>query len=1095
MFLKKSLQLLIMLLLPTLMFAQVTTSSITGTVVTSDNVPLSGASVIATHQPTGTKYAGVTNEAGRINLSNMRVGGPYTVEVAYSGLQTLTLEDVFLEIGQPYVLNAELSDAQDMKDVVVVGITNALTRRDRLGSATTVTRTQIENLPSISRSVNDLTRLTPQANGTAIGGGNYRSNNFTVDGANFNNQFGIGQNVPAGGAPISLDALEQISVNLTPYDVRQTGFTGAAINAVTRSGRNQFFGTAFYTGRSDKQQGFRIGDAFAPYQSLDVKQYGASVGGPIIKNKLFFFFNIEQQKTVQPGPSKVAATPGAPFGSASYVARPTAAFLDEVSKYLMDTYGYATGPYQGYSNESNNNKLFGRLDWNINDNHRINLRYSQVESKTPFQVSSSTSNSGVSFSAINNRQSINALHFMNSNYFQEDNLYSGTFEYLGHLGNYNHSLRVSKVHQYAPRSSPGSIFPLVDIKDGAAVITTFGYEPFTFGNLRDVNTTTVNYDGSYVLGNHNLTGGLQYETSLTKNGFQRFGTGYYVYDSWSDFVNGEKASNFAITYPLTADGSQAFPSFKFNQFSVYLQDEFNVNNRLKLMGGIRLELPTFPGVEEIKTHPLVAEATFAEGAKINTGALPKATPMISPRFGFNYDVTGDRNIVIRGGSGVFTGRIPYVWIVAQSGDAGMLQFLETKTGKANTPAFHTDYKDNYPATIPAAGTSIPSSIAAMSSDLKFPQTWKSSLGVDFKLPFGLIATIEGIYNKDINAVTAKNLNLVEPEQMDIAGYPDMRYIYPTGASRYINKLNNGLISSTGTGNFDAIVMDNTKGGNYWSLTAQLTKVLEKGFSGMIAYTMSGAKNYGDGSGDQIVNLWGIPYTNTGNPNVPTLSYTNNVIPHNVVASVTYSNTWISKLKTTMTLFYNGSSQGRYSYYYTSDFNRDNLANDLIYVPKDASEITFVNIPANTNGYAKAYTAQEQSEIFFKYIDSDPYLKSRKGNYAERNGALMPWRNQFDFHFAQELFNGIGGFKNSLEVFWDVFNIGNLLNSKWGIYKIANNGILIPQNVSAITANGSVVPTFRMGNSNGDIITDRFRDNQTISSTYYMQFGVRLKFNQ
>lgn len=1084
--------------------AQVTTSSITGTVKGTDGAPLSGATVTATHTPTGTKYVGTTNESGRINLANMRVGGPYRVEVTYAGNTPNVQDDIYLELGQPYILNVMMASGQAMEEVVVVGRGNALLRKDRIGTATTVSRAQIDNLPSITRSVNDLTRLTPQANGTAVGGGNYRSNNFTVDGANFNNQFGIGQNVPAQGSPISLDALEQISVSLTPYDVRQTGFTGASINAVTRSGRNEFFGTAFMTYRDDKMQGTRIGNTFAPLQSLKINQYGFSIGGPIIRNKLFFFVNLEQQKTIQPGPSKVAATPGAPFGSASYVARPTADSLNMISKYLKDTYGYETGPYQGYSNESNNNKLFGRLDWNINNNHKVNFRYSQVESKVPSQVSTSTTNSGISFSGTTNRQSINALHFMNSNYFQEDNLYSGTFEYIGRLGSYNHSFRASKVHQFAPRSSPGSEFPLVDILQNIGttqtVYTTFGYEPFTFGNLRDVNTTTLNYDGNYVLGAHNLTGGFQYETSTTKNGFQRFGTGYYVFNSWNDFITNQKPINYALTYPLTADGSQAFPSFKFSQFSLYLQDDWTVTNKFKLMGGIRLELPSYPGVEEIKTHPMVANLNYAplpsggDSTKINTGALPKTQVMISPRFGFNYDILGDRSIVLRGGSGVFTGRIPYVWIVSQSGDAGMLQYLQTyQAGNPNMPSFNPDIKANFPNPIATPGTSIPSSISAMSSTLKFPSTWKSSLAADFRLPLGLIATLEGIYNKDINSVIARNMNLVTPTAMAISGYPDTRAIYPVSSARYINRLTSaGQPSASGTGFADAIVMDNVKGGNYWSLTAQLTKVMEKGFSGMIAYTLSGGKNYGDGSGDQIANLWSIPYNTSGNSNIPELSFTDNILPHRLVGSVTYANRWIANLKTSMTLFYSGSHIGRYSFYYTRDFNRDNQTNDLIYVPKDPSEITFV--ATGTSGYAKNYTPQEQSDIFFALIEKDPYLRSRKGQYAERNGALMPWRNQFDFHLSQELFSGIGGLKNSLEVFWDVFNIGNLFNSNWGKYQIANNGILDPQNMSSVTPTGTTKPTFKLAPTNGDIIRDRFRDNQTTTSTYYMQVGVRLNFN-
>src|SRR5690606_15186636 len=341
----------------------------------------------------GTTYSGATNAQGRFNLANMRVGGPYRVEITYVGQNPIVYEDVYLQLGQPFVLNPVFGEDALLIDEVT--ITGSRTKSDKNGASTVVNRSQIENLPSISRSVNDVTRLTPQANGTAIGGGNYRANNFTVDGANFNNQFGIGQNVPANGSPISIDALEQISVNVTPFDVRQSGFTGASINAVTRSGRNDFFGSAFYSGRSDKQQGNRVNDVVFTPNDLSVKQYGVSLGGPIIKNKLFFFVNVEQMKQTEPGPTKVASVKESDYGTTSYFARPTVAFMNEVSDYLKNTYGYDPGAYQGYSSKSNNDKLFARIDWNIADNHKINFRYNQVKGKSPSNLSSSFSGSNI----------------------------------------------------------------------------------------------------------------------------------------------------------------------------------------------------------------------------------------------------------------------------------------------------------------------------------------------------------------------------------------------------------------------------------------------------------------------------------------------------------------------------------------------------------------------------------------------------------------------------------------------------------------------------------------------------------------------------
>ncbi|MVZ62006.1 TonB-dependent receptor [Sphingobacterium humi] len=1072
--------------------AQVTTSSMQGVVTQTNGNITSGATIKAVHLPSGTSYSGSANDAGRFNLSNMRVGGPYRIEVTYVGQDPIVYEDVYLQLGQPFVLNPVFGDAATTLDEVVV--TRRGLKSEKNGTATVVGRRQIENMPSITRSVNDLTKLTPQANGTAIGGGNYRANNFTVDGANFNNQFGIGQNMPAGGSPISIDAIEQIVVNVTPFDVRQSGFTGAAINAVTRSGRNEFFGSAFYTGRSDKQQGTRVGDKQVPFADLQEKQYGVSLGGPIIKNKLFFFVNIEQNKTTEPGPTKIASTPDNPYGGGNTnVARPTVDFMNTVSDYLKNTYGYDPGAYQGYSNKSNNDKIFAKIDWNIAENHKVNFRYNQVKGKTPSYLSNSFTGSNLSGLS---RTGNNALQFSNSNYFSENNLFSGVAEYTGKWGNTNNTVRLTYVNQNEPRSTPGSDFPLVDIKDGDNIITTFGYEPFTYGNLRDVQTMSAYWDGNYTYGKHDFTYGLQYETSTTKNGFQRFGAGYYLFNSWDDFVNGNKAANYVLTYPLTADGSQAFPSFRFDQASFFLQDQFNVNSKLKLSGGIRFELPIYPNVEEMKTHPLVEKLQFANGLTLNTGAMPKTRVMVSPRVGFNYDAFGDRSLIVRGGTGVFTGRIPYVWIVAQSGDAGMLQATTVKTG-ADVPNFSPDIKANYPADKPEAGTFIPSNISAMDNNLKFPSTWKSSLALDYSLPFGIQATVEAIYNKDINAVVAKNVNLVEPTAMNISGYGDHRYIYPNAnVDKYIHKLDkSGIASSTATGAFTPTYMTNAKGGHYYSVTLQLQKSFNEGFTGMVAYTHSGAKNYGDGAGDQIANLWGLPYQFAGNSNMPSLSYTSNIVPHRLIGNVSYENTWIKNLTTKMSLFYTGASTGRISYAYNNDFNRDGVSNDLVYIPNDPSEITFVDIAAGNNNYGnKAFTAQEQSDIFFNLVDGDDYLKSRKGKYAERNGGIMPWRHQFDFRLSQQIVNNIAGGKNGLEVYWDVINVGNLLNSSWGVFKSSNNILLRPTNTSSIKPDGTVKPAFQIGYSNGDAVRSTTYINESITSTYYMQFGLKFTFN-
>jgi len=1103
--------------------AQVTTSSLTGTVKDSKEA-LPGAGIKATHTPTGTVYGVVTNGDGRYTIGNMRVGGPYTIEVSYIGYKPQKFEDVMLKLGEPFVLNVILQDNNSTLSTVTIigGTANPIMNSNKSGANTVVSRTQIQTLPTISRSVNDITRLTPQSNGTSIGGGNYRSNNFSVDGANYNNQFGIGANIPAGGSPISIDALEQISINVTPYDVRQTGFIGGSVNAVTRSGTNKFIGNVFYTMRGEEQQGRKIGDfTINTLQRLDEKNYGLSLGGPIVKDKLFFFVNYEKKLSITPGSTKIASTSALNFGvpgTPSNVAKPTADFMDGVKSYLLSKYGYDPGVYQNYDNQADNEKFFTRLDWNISKNHRFSIRYNQVESNTPKNASTSTSGSGVAspngYSA--NRGAITALQFSNSNYYEAANLYSATAELNSSFGSkISNTFRIAYSHQNDPRTSDSSPFPLVDILDGVAsgnnagaVRTTFGYEAFTYGNLRDVKGYTYSDDLSLALGKHNLSLGLQAEFSTTKNGFQRFGTGFYTFRTWDDFVNNARPLQYSITYPLTADGSQAYPSFKYNQYSAYLQDEFAVSDRLKLTAGIRFEQATYPDVDEIRTHPLVAALTFANGQKINTGALPENKLTYSPRFGFNWDVNGDRSLQIRGGSGIFTGRIPFVWIVSQSGDAGLLQFTQFYNGANGStppPLFSPNIAPNLVGPKGAAGTTIPSSgVSVMSPNLKSPQTWKSSLAVDVKLPFGVIGTLEGIYGKDLQVAVARNANLVEPTPLNIPGYGDTRPFFPVANNlRYINPLSSGGLpvangATTGTSNFNAIVMDNAKGGYNWSLTAQLTKQFSNGLAAMIAYTRTDQRNYGDGAGDQLANLWNISPTSS-TPNIPTLSYSSNLNPDRVIASISYKREWMKNLSTSISMFYEGAQQGRFSYVYNGDFNRDGIGtvnNDLIYIPKDGEmpASSFVAIAPNTANYrAAGYTAQEQSDLFLAYINQDKYLSKHKGEYAQRNGGVSPWRNQFDLRVIQDVFKNVNGTKNSFQFTMDVFNFGNLLNKNWGNVNFVNNtAILIPQNVNSIS--NTTKPTFKLNNAQGDILRSTFGTSQTISSTYYMQFGVRYNFN-
>jgi hypothetical protein len=1097
----------------------ITTSSLTGTITDESGSPIPGANVVAVHEPSGTEYGISTNENGRFTIANMRVGGPYKITISFIGNETQTFGGIFLKLGEPYKLDSKMKAGVELSEVVISDVRDNLMAGERVGASTAVSNRQIQALPTITRNINDMTRITPQATSTsngAIGGGNYRQNYITIDGSDFNNTFGIGTNLPANGNPISLDAIEELQVNITPYDVRQSGFIGSAINGVTRSGTNDFSGSIYTFFRNQNQQGSKVGDLpkFTK-QDLKVNQYGMRVGGPIIKNKLFFFVNFETEERTAPGQNNFASTPALPYDPANpNVARPTAAQLDIISNYLKETYGYETGPYQGYDFVTERTNWLGRIDWNISKNHKLSMRYSQVESKTPsFPSTSRSPLAGFS----QTRTSIYALPFKNAFYYQEANFYSFAAELNSLFANkFANTFRATITHQNDPRSSDSKTFPFVDIlePDGTNTnvpYTSFGYEPFTYGNLRDVKTYSFVDNLTFTAGIHNITAGLQADFSTTKNGFQRFGTGYYTFNNWNDFVNGANPRDYAITFSLSPNFEQAFPRFAFAQYSVYAQDEISINDRLRVTAGLRVEMPRYLDVDEIVTNPLVSALTFEDGEKIDTGVLPSATALFSPRVGFNYDVKGDRSIQIRGGTGIFTARVPTVWVVAQSGDNGMLQLTQTYLGQANTPGpFDPDPTRYRPATVPAAGTQINGTTSAVDPDFKFPQTWKSSLAVDVALPFGVVGTLEGIYNKDLITAIGRNSNLVDPQPLGVSGYPDNRPIYPNNIrDKFINPLTGALYNATtnpnpntavpngdtrGTQALNVAVLDNKHEGYYWSITGKLEKQFSEGLFAFVAYTKSQSKVLYDGSGDQLLNTWSITQI-VGEANNPELSYANYVVPSRVIASVSYRKEYLKHLGTTISLFYEGSSAGRFSYTYSADFNRDGQFNDLIYVPRDGSEIDFLPLTVGTGTSAVTYDDAQQDQMLMDYIEQDDYLKTRKGQYAERNGAKFPWRNQVDLKFIQDIFTNLGGKRNTLQFTIDIFNFGNLLNKEWGIVKSLNNSaLLVPANVTALTPGGTTRPTFRLNTFGGQPVTETFRDNNSIASTYYMQFGLRYIFN-
>lgn len=1087
--------------------AQVTTSSMSGKVSDEQGLAVAGATVVATHTPSGTQYHAIADAEGNFRMLNIRPGGPYTVSVHMLGYRTTEVTGVSVALSDNYVLEVKMTEETMTLEeaVVVVEGKNSNMRSDRAGAMTSIDDKALSALPVLSRNVSDVVKLTPQSydsgNGPQIGGGTYRQNFFTIDGAAANNAFGIGGSMPVGGSVISMDAIEQISVSVTPYDVRQSGFIGGSLAAVTRSGSNRFEGSVYSYFYNQDFRGKKVGDVDLNLNDETNLIYGVRVGGPIIKNKLFFFANFEMEQNTVPGPSRRASTPDAPYTNGNDgIARPQASILDALSGYLKNTYGYDPGAYQGYATETPGWKLLARLDWNISNNHKFNIRYSNTKSKFASAPSTSTSGLGDRGFTTQSRQAMTALYFQNARYYQEQNFSSVAAELNSRFldGRLNNMLRATYSHQYEPRSTEGGFFPFVDIAVAGDIYTSFGTELFSYGNLRDVQTVNVTDEISYSLGRHNLFAGVQYEWNLTKNGFQRFGAGYYTFlfddeQQLSDAINAgtvfDNPYQFAITHSLEDPYGQSFPRFTFNQLSFYLQDEMSLSDRFKLTAGLRIELPMYPDLS-YNYSKQVADATFAEyngnGGKYDTRQLPSTKVMFSPRVGFNWDLTGDRQVVLRGGSGLFTGRLPFVWIVAQAGDAGVIQTTYTAVqgdGKV-LPAFTNSRKEMVNAVYdPNAEALSISSITLMAEDLRMPQTWKSSLALDVRLPGDVMASVEGIYNYDIDPVTITNIGLKDPVMSNINGYADNRYVW---GGRYDSKISNAyLLHNTGVS------------GHYYSVTAKLEKNNWHGLSGMVAYTYSNAKSLGDGWGDQVYSAWQNAATVNGQ-NYTSLGYAGYVMPHRLMASLSYNVEYGKHFGTGISLFYDGGPRGRASYTYTSNVVGDGGAYNLIYVPRTADELKFADYTyKDAQGVEQVYTAEQQRADFWNYVNQDKYLRTRKGQYAERNGVIYPWVHQFDLRVTQDFYLTCkNGQRNTLQLGLDIRNLGALLNPNWGRFVSMNRTSILKVAGNGWTQGGdsqAEQPVFNFMRNGTEVLKETFAPSIGVGSTYLLQLSVRYIF--
>ena len=1022
-------------LVPTLK-AQVTTSAMTGYIMDENNEPLPGASVIATHIPSGTMYGVLAREDGGYTLPNMRIGGPYSLAVSFIGYEKETADDIYLKLGEKYRKDVKLKvSTTELGAVTVLANENRIINSDRTGAATFITNEQLRVMPTITRSTADLTRLNPMAaEGGSFAGRNDQFNNYSLDGAIFNNPFGLDAATPGGQAdaqPVSLDALDQVVVAIAPYDVAQSGFTGASVDMVTKSGTNKMTGTVFAYYRNKNMLGTKVDETEVFRGDLEQLQTGFSLGGPIVKNKIFFFLNFELERRSDLGSYYEANTPGA---EGSNVSRVDSADLVHVSSVLNELYGYQTGPYQNFKHNTDNQKGILKFDFNLGENHKLTTTFNYLDASRDKPAHPA---------AIGRRgPDFQTLQFENSGYTINNSLFSGILELKSLFSSkFSNKLRAGFTSFEDSRDPFSTPFPVLNIsKDGVRYIVA-GHEPFSIHNRLDQDVIQISDNFNYYLPGHTITIGGSFEKFSFDNSFNLNAYGGTFGDvDLADFdalVNSPQFAHDVDTAQTIFDNNNANDNWalaetNMGQLAFFGQDEWTVNDQFTLTLGLRADIPLyFDTPEKIQENidrnccydpSIVYSDEEGNPVTFDHTVLPKSTPLWSPRLGFNWDMNGDQTAQLRGGTGLFTGRFPFVWIGNQVANPNSYFYCMTD------PEF------------------------------KYPQIWRSNLGYDRKMGRGYTLTLDVIYTKDLQAAIVRNYGLRPPTE-SLQG-PGSRPIY--SASEHPT---------------NAYVFSNTDLGNSFNASIQIRKDYANNMGWMLAYNYLDSKDAASIDAEISSDAYDRNPANVANSNTAILAPSLYGNKHRVVGSLykkfTYGKSWATHIA----LYAEYTQGNRYSFTYSGDINNDGSGlNDLIYIPTsgELAQMTF-------SGDVAAQDAQRTA--FNSYIESDDYLSEHRGQIAEKYGSVSPWFNRWDARIMQEfgLTNG-----NNIQLSIDILNVGNLISPKWGVRQIATStGLAQPIGVSV--AGG--VPTYSFDTSQVTSVFDDF----SLNSRWQAQIGLRYNF--